>query len=92
MSKKLLFNEKGEKLPVINKFTITKTNYPIEIVSELLDEEEKTYIEEIEGNTVQNENDLLDISSVGEKALDEVYEIEIIQSACPYEFGKGGSI
>ena len=55
MSKKLLFNEGGklELVPVLNKYTGTDSNYPIEINSELLDEEEKTYIEEIKGNTWQ---------------------------------------
>lgn len=210
MSKKLLFNEggKSEKVPVLNKYTGAESGYPIEITSDLLDEEEKTFIEEIEGNTWQrtsvgknkcqndwiltddgqrmelqsrvyllentsytisddignyhyivtfydisdtsittnypwtgstfttpantsyckiktyqydvdgnlgtftNTNikvqieegtiatdyepympiDLSDIRSVGDTVIDDVYEIEIIQATCPYEFGKGGRL
>ena len=95
MSKKLLFNKGGEepvKVPNINKYTGTMTGYPIEMTSDILDDEEKTFIEEIYGNTIQNADDLSDIRSVGINTLDEVYEIEVIQSSCPYEFGKGGRL
>lgn len=64
MSKKLLFNEGGDKVPVLNKYTGTDSNYPIEINSELLDEEEKTYIEEIEGNTLQGQQAILSTQEI----------------------------
>lgn len=69
MSKKLLFNELlfnegGDKVPVLNKYTGTESNYPIEINSELLDEEEKTYIEEIEGNTLQGQEIILSTQEI----------------------------
>jgi hypothetical protein len=95
MSKKLLFNEGGipEKVPVLNKYTGTKSGYlPIEENSVLLDVEEKTYIQEVEGNTIQDSVNLSDINSVGELKSDGKYDIDIIQGDCPYTFGEGGRL